>query len=441
MNILQGRCVGGSTTVNWAGSFRTPPETLAYWGQHFGLSDFGEQAMAPWFAQVERRLSIAEWTLDANENNGVLQRGAARLGISAPKAQRNVKGCWNLGSCGLGCPTNAKQSSLVSTIPAALDRGATLLVQTRAQYLERMGSRVLALVCRPVALDGTPSGADIRIRARHFVVAGGAINSPALLMRSGVPDPHKLLGRRTFLHPTAASQATMAERVEGWAGAPLSVYSDHFLHTQAIDGPVGYKLEVAPVHPGFAATNLGGIGPALTDRIKQLPHAQVMIALLRDGFHRSAPGGTVSLKSDGSPQLSYVLNDYLLEGVRRAHLSMVEIQFAAGAQSVRPVHELAEDYRSWQEAKASIARLDYRPHLTLVGSAHVMGGCAMAADAGRGVVRPDGQHWQLDNLSVHDGSLFPTSIGANPQVSVYGLAARLASGLAQRLSGQAVTLA
>jgi choline dehydrogenase-like flavoprotein len=65
----------------------------------------------------------------------------------------------------------------------------------------------------------------------------------------------------------------------------------------------------------------------------------------------------------------------------------------------------------------------------------------MAADAGRGVVRPDGQHWQLANLSVHDGSIFPTSLGANPQLTVYGLAARLSSGLLQRLGAKPVTLA
>ncbi|MFX7849916.1 GMC family oxidoreductase N-terminal domain-containing protein, partial [Acinetobacter baumannii] len=58
MNILQGRCVGGSTTVNWTGSFRTPPDALAYWGDKFGLTDFNEAAMAPWFEQAERRLNI-----------------------------------------------------------------------------------------------------------------------------------------------------------------------------------------------------------------------------------------------------------------------------------------------------------------------------------------------------------------------------------------------
>ena len=75
------------------------------------------------------------------------------------------------------------------------------------------------------------------------------------------------------------------------------------------------------------------------------------------------------------------------------------------------------------------------PQLTGLGSAHVMGGCRLAGKEELGVVRPDGVHWQVENLSVHDGSLFPTSIGANPQLSVYGTTNRLSSGLIKRLAG------
>jgi choline dehydrogenase-like flavoprotein len=99
-------------------------------------------------------------------------------------------------------------------------------------------------------------------------------------------------------------------------------------------------------------------------------------------------------------------------------------------------------YRNWAEAKQGIAALPMKPLLTRVVSAHVMGGCGMAADAQRGVVRPDGRHWQIENLSVHDGSIFPTSIGANPQLSIYGIVNRLATQLAAGLSGgRAVKLA
>ncbi|MEE8617194.1 MAG: GMC family oxidoreductase, partial [Roseateles sp.] len=229
--------------------------------------------------------------------------------------------------------------------------------------------------------------------------------------------------------------------VAGWAGAPLSVFCDHFLHRGPIDGPVGYKLEVAPVHPAFALTNGGGLGADLVERARDMPRTQLMIALLRDGFHPESAGGAVQLRSDGTPVVDYRLTDYLLDGVRRAYLTMAEIQFAAGAKAVRPVHEQGAAYASLAEAKQGIAGLTMKPFLTMVGSAHVMGGCTMAADAGRGVVRPDGQHWQLANLSVHDGSVFPTSLGANPQLTVYGLANRFSSGLIQRLGGRPLPLA
>ena len=442
ITILQGRCVGGSTTVNWTSSFRTPTPTLEHWRAQFGLADFGAEAMAPWFQQAERRLNIGPWLMAPNDNNELLRRGATALGMTAPMIQRNVKGCWNLGSCGMGCPTNAKQSMLVTTIPAALERGATLLVQTRAEALELKGDRVETLRCVPVALDGQPAGAGaVRITARHFVVAGGAINSPALLLRSGTPDPHGHLGRRTFLHPVVISAALFERAIEGWNGAPQTIYSDHFLETQPLDGPIGYKLEAPPIHPVIFASTLPGFGREQADLLAQFPKTHALLALMRDGFHEQSPGGRVTLRSDGSPLLDYPLNDFVMDGARRALLSMAEIQFAAGAQVVQPVHEMAQRYTSWSQAREAIAALPMRPLLTRVVSAHVMGGCAMAGDERRGVLRPDGTHWQIANLSVHDGSIFPTSIGANPQLSIYGIVNRLATGLAKRLAGRDVVLA
>ena len=441
IGILQGRCVGGSTTVNWTSSFRTPAATLAYWRERFALPGLTDDAMSPWFHQAERRLSIGPWLAPPNANNQRLKDGAARLGIPAAAILRNVKGCWNLGSCGMGCPTNAKQSMLVTTIPAALDRGASLLVQMRALQLEMSGDKATAVLCAPTQLDGShDAGRITRVSARHIVVAGGAINSPALLMRSKLPDPHGRLGKRTFLHPVVASAALFDERIEAWSGAPQTIYSDHFLETGPIDGPIGYKLEAPPLHPVIAASTLAGFGLQQTQALKALPQTQAVLALMRDGFHEQSPGGSVQLRSDGSPVLDYPLNDFVLEGARRAFLSMAEIQFAAGARSVHPVHELAGAFTSWATAREALATLPMRPHITRVLSAHVMGGCGIAGKPELGVVRPDGRHWQVENLSIHDGSLFPTSIGANPQLSVYGLTNLLATGLARQLSGRAVRL-
>jgi choline dehydrogenase-like flavoprotein len=442
VSILQGRCVGGSTTVNWTSSFRTPEATLHFWRERFALPEMTPQAMAPWFEQAERRLGIGPWDLPPNANNQCLQRGAARLGISTSPIPRNVRGCWNLGSCGMGCPTNAKQSMLVTTVPAALDRGATLLVQTRAQRLNFVDGRAASVTCVPLEVNGAPGkAAPVQVVARHFVVAGGAINSPALLLRSGTPDPHRLLGRRTFLHPVVLSTAAFDEAIEGWRGAPMTFYTDHFLNLGPIDGPMGYKVHTPPLHPLISSIVMPGFGPPLAQGLADFPRTHALLALLRDGFSPQSTGGSVALRGDGTPVLDYPLGDFVFDGARRALLSMAELQFAAGARKVTPAHERAGAYTSWAQARDAIAALPMAPLLARVMSAHVMGGCPMAGSAQQGVVRPDGVHWQVENVSVHDGSLFPTSIGANPQLSVYGLVNKLATQLARRLGGHAVTLA
>jgi choline dehydrogenase-like flavoprotein len=435
ISILQGRCVGGSTTVNWTSSFRTPDATLAYWGERFGLADLSPAALAPWFERMERRLSVGPWTVAPNENNAALARGAAKLGIPTAGIPRNVKACWNIGYCGMGCPTNAKQSMLVTAIPAALDRGARLVASARAERLAVARGRAVALHCAALDSRGVlATGRRVRIRARHYVLAAGGIGTPALLLRSGVPDPHRVLGRRTFLHPTVISASVMPQPVEAYAGAPQSIYSDHFLDNAAIDGPIGFKLEAPPLHPVLFGMTYQGIGTAHADGMKAFAHTQVLLALLRDGFHPASSGGIVGLRADGSPVLAYPLTPFVWDGVRRALLAMAELQFAAGATTVVPVHERAGAYRSWAEARTAIAELPLEPLLTRVVSAHVMGGCGMADAPERGVIDGRGRHFQLENVSVHDGSVFPTSLGANPQLSIYALTARNATSLAERLT-------
>lgn len=436
INILQGRAVGGSTTVNWTSSFRTPPATLAYWRARFGLNDFTVDALAPWFERMEKRLNIKPWTLPPNENNDVLHRGASALNIPTAVIPRNVKGCSNLGYCGMGCPKNAKQSMLVTTIPSALERGAMLLSRTRAQRLVTdSNGRITSLECVAMDADGVrPASHRITIRARHYVLAGGAIGSPALLLRSKLPDPFGRTGRRTFLHPTVISAAVMPEIVAPFSGAPQSIYSDHFLYVDPIDGPIGYKLEVPPLHPVLTSTTMTGSGLQSAHAMENLPYTSAIIALLRDGFHEQSTGGTVELKSDGTPVLDYRMTGYVWEGARRALATMAQIQFAAGAKTVFPLHENATPYATLEAARAAIGAFPMEILRTRVASAHVMGGCGMGADPKTSVVDAHGTHHHVENLSVFDGSVFPTSIGANPQLSIYGIVARNATRLAQRLA-------
>ncbi len=435
ITILQGRSVGGSTTINWSSSFRTPAPTLAHWAEHHAVSGHGAGDMAPWFARMEARLSIAPWALAPNPNNDVLRRGCERLGWESHVIPRNVKTCWNSGYCGLGCPVNAKQSMLVSTIPQALIHGATLVHRARARTFVHDGSHIDSLRCEALGSDGrTPTGVEITVKARHFVAAGGAINTPALLLRSRTPDPHERLGLRTFIHPVCLSVAVMPERTDPYYGAPQSIASDQFQWRDGVTGPAGYKLEAPPMFPGISAAAINSIGPRLREDMALLPYSSSMIALLRDGFVPESPGGRVRLAGDGSPILDYEMNGYLWDGVRRAWLSMAEAQFAAGAVRVRTAHVDAHDYVSWRQAREAIAQLPLKKFRATLFSAHLMGGCAMSDDPRRGVVNSRGRHHQLDNLWVFDGSVFPTSIGANPQLSVFAFAGQNATALAQGIS-------
>ncbi|MFJ3485672.1 GMC family oxidoreductase N-terminal domain-containing protein [Pseudomonas sp. NPDC090202] len=436
ITILQGRAVGGTTLINWTSSFRTPEQTLEHWAREHGVQGHSPAEMAPWFERMEQRLGVAPWIMPPNANNDVIRQGCEKLGYSWHVIPRNVRGCWNLGYCGMGCPTNAKQSMLVTTIPATLENGGELLYLARAERLIIRDGKVLGVEC--LAMDPhcvAPTGRKITVKARHTVLAGGGINSPGLLLRSDAPDPHKRVGKRTFLHLVTFSAGLFEQTVNPFYGAPQSIYSDHFQWRDGVTGPMGYKLEVPPLQPALASTLLGGFGPVNAERMAQLPHTHMMLALLRDGFHPDSPGGSVQLRGDGTPVLDYQVSPYVWDGVRRALHSMAEIQFAAGARSVMPLHGDAGYVTTAAEARALIDGLSLEIFRTRLGSAHVMGGCAMGEDPQQAVVDSLGRHHQLENLSIHDGSLFPTSIGANPQLSVYGLTAKLATALAQRLNG------
>ena len=432
ISILQGRCVGGTTTINWTSSFRTPPNTLNYWATHFGVKGMSEEEMAPWFTTMEQRLHVAPWAVPPNPNNAVLQRGAEALGIHWSVIPRNVKGCWNLGYCGVGCPTNAKQSMLVTTLPAALKQGAQLLYHAKAERLLIEDRHVVGVEITALNTHHQASGKVILAKAPVVVVAAGAINSPALLLRSNAPDPYKRIGKRTFLHPTTFSFARFEEHIDPYYGAPQSIHSDHF-QWQNVTGPVNYKLEVPPLHPGLTAALLKGHGLKLFEDMQQLPHLHAMIALLRDGFDPHSPGGSIELAKDGTPILDYEITPYLWDGVVRSWLSMAEIQFAAGAKAVRISHMDSPWFTTFDEAKQGILQLSARSNAFTAGSAHCMGGLPMGSDPHHALLDSDGKYQHLDNLYVFDGSAFPTSIGANPQLSIFALACKNATALANRI--------
>jgi choline dehydrogenase-like flavoprotein len=251
-----------------------------------------------------------------------------------------------------------------------------------------------------------------------------------------------VLGKRAFTHIVNSSSALLPEIVDGFQGAPQSVYCEHFLFRDGLTGKAGYQLEAAPTYPVLAMSILGRGGrEALRKWAPEYRHAQSLIALVRDGFHEQSKGGTVELRGDGSPVLDYPVTDYLWEALYDAYLRMAEIQFAGGAREVMPIHTDARPYSSWTEAKVEIPKLPARPFGPSLFSAHLMGGCAMGEEAKGSVVNSLGRHHQVEGLSVIDASVFPTGLGVNPQLTTYAISARNATRLARDLGGKPVSAA
>lgn len=433
--VVQGRTVGGSTTVNWTSCFRTPEPALRWWREAHGLEGLAPADLEPWFERIEARLHVAPWETP-NRNNVLLARGAERLGWSHGAIRRNVHACANLGYCGLGCPQGAKQSMDRTAIPGALAHGAALLTRVHAERIVLAGDRVAGV--EGVALDSRgvrPSGRRVSLRAPWVVVAAAALGSPALLLRSKLPDPHARVGKRTFLQTHNYSLAFVSEPVDPFYGAPQSVYADHFTWREGAAGRAGFNIEAVGAQPVVSMNFWRGIGVEMADFARRLRHLHTLVAQIRDGFDDASPGGEVRLREDGSAVLDYPIRAWLWDGVRRSYLAMAECQFAAGAESVHPASSDARAYRSWPEARAGIAALPLRSPNVFLNSTHPLGGCAMGADPRRSVVDAFGRHHQIDNLYVIDGSVFPTSLGVNPSLSIYALAARNATALAARITG------
>lgn len=422
VQILQGRSVGGGTTINWCSTFRTPARILAHWREVHGVEGLSEEALRPHWDWLEARLHVAEWPLERmNRNNQILWEGLGKLGYHRGLIRRNVQGCAALGYCGMGCPINAKDSMLVSLIPDAVKAGLTLFANASARTLRLEGRRAVAVeadVLDPVT--DRPSGKKLTIRARAIVVSAGALNSPALLLRSGVSGNGNV-GRRTFFHPTLPSAAMFEDPVEAYYGAPQAVYSHHFLER----GPdrMGFFLEVPPVHPLLAANTLNDFGDRHGELMTLLSNLQACIAILVDGLLPGDEGGTVRLRSGAYSRLhiDYPLTPRHWEAFRAANVEMARVQLQAGAKKVLSLHGPPVVVESERDLK----RLEDAPWERIrvkVLTAHQMGGCSMGKDPARSVVDSRLRVHGMDNLFVVDGSVLPTALGVNPQGTIFGLA-------------------
>jgi choline dehydrogenase-like flavoprotein len=251
------------------------------------------------------------------------------------------------------------------------------------------------------------------------------------VLRSKYGNKSGMVGKRTFLHPTVPAVAFFDAPIEGFYGAPQSVTVPHFTDRGA---RVGYFLETAPVHPMLGALAFPGFGDGHRRVAERLPYVQATIALLVDGHHEDQ-GGEVAVSEDGRIRLRYPLHDSLLEAGRDAIANMARLQLAAGAREVMTLHETPIVIRGEADI-ARVADAPFGPNRHTLFSAHQMGGCAMGDDPRRSVVNARGRHHDVDNLWIADGSVFPTSLGVNPQLTIYALARLFATDIAAATRGK-----
>jgi choline dehydrogenase-like flavoprotein len=417
VQVLQGRAVGGGTVVNWTTSYRTPDSVLERWRRSEGLS-LTPDLLRPHFDEVEQRLGIEKVDYeDTNPNNRAIYDGCRKLGWQVDTTRRNVRQCLRTGYCGMGCPVDAKQSATLTYLPDAVAAGAEVYANCRVEKIEWSGKRASAVVgsfLRPGTQQG--SGRSMRVEPRVVVVSGGAINSPVLLLRSGLDQGP--VGKKTWLHPVVAVGAFYEERIEGFYGAPQSVASHHF--SERGEG-AGFFIEASPVHPMLASIATPGFGARLRTNMSMLPHFSATISLMIDGFHESENGGTASMREGGGPRLDYPFTERIYECFRAGMKAMARIHLANGAREIVTFHN--EPVRIANERDlAKIDEAPLGPNRVAVFTAHQMGGCRMGADPSRSVVNPQLRHHAVENLFVIDGSVYPTSLGVNPMESIYALA-------------------
>jgi len=254
IGILAGACPGGGTTVNWAGAFRTPDYVLAEWAREHQAPQFISPEFTKSLDAVTQALGVNTAYPRHNGQNQALRDGSARLGQATRLIPRNERGLTEsdphfrgLGYSTLGDAHGIKQGTLNTYLRTTAAHGARLLPDTRVERVAIVGGRATGAE----AVHTTADGRRVRIlvRTKTVVVAGGAIQTPALLLRSGLRHPH--LGRHLHLHPTVPVAAHYPWPMHAWHGPSMSVVNDTFTRLGGTN--FGVKLETPPTHPGLLA--------------------------------------------------------------------------------------------------------------------------------------------------------------------------------------------
>jgi choline dehydrogenase-like flavoprotein len=438
--VRGGECVGGGTTINVALCFDPIREVWERWRNEHGLTGFSFDAgahdygvarlnMASALSQVRERCHVVTpEPAQINCNNALFARGCAATGVRARPFQLNMRGCVGCGFCSAGCAYDAKRGTLVTYVADALAKHTQLVHHAdveRIEFAERAGRRVaVGAIARvrdtqPGSEPNSVPAGPLRVNARLVIVACGAIETPCLLARSGHPDPDDVIGTGLILHPSLPVIGLMEQEVAGHRGIEGSMYSDHFLAEH------GFYLECLFGHPLYGSALLPGFG---------IEHFELMLA-----YRRLAGFGVMLIDTvtpanrvRWSAALSRATIDYRLcdDDARRLRFGAaraLEVMLAAGArEALLPSEESLGSFpRARFQSAAEVVHceaLRFVPHQTVLTSAHCQGTVKMGGAGSRSVVDSRGESRAVGNLIVCDGSVFPSSCGANPMLSIMTLA-------------------
>ena len=426
VTVLQGRCVGGSSTVNWTTSLRTPEFVLDFWKTERGLRDLSAKDLEPYFARVEGYLNIHQETNDRhNRQNRIILEGAGKLGYRSASNGRNVDGCLQLGVCGFGCPAGAKKSVDVTYIADAVAAGATVLSDARAERIEIDGG--LKRVTGNILERSTRKPkTTFAIEAPTVVVAGSAVQSPVLLERSGLGGASGHLGKHLTFHLTSAVIGIYDSPQHSWKGIPQSAMCDEFLNANGDSG--GFWIEAVPVGPVLAALAFPGFGREHRSIMQKLSYTAASIVLVKEIDSE----GSVRSNDNGRPELTYERGPRDREYMKQGLAAAARIHFAAGARNVMTLHTRPTVFTSPDVIENDLGKAEWGTNDLSLYSAHPLGTCRMGEDARTSVVSSRGEVHGAPGIFVVDGSVMPSSLGVNPQVTILAISERNAERIAER---------
>jgi choline dehydrogenase-like flavoprotein len=425
IGLLAGSCLGGGTTVNYTWCFRPPDHVRKDWTDRFGLDDWAGQDFDESLDAVWERIGVNSENSMPSLRDERFREGLAKLGWDSQVMQRNAVGCTEeiCGQCHYGCPLGAKQSTFKTWLQDAYDAGARIVVNAPVEkvLIEKGEARGVEAT--------TADGHKLTVRARAVAAAAGAINTPALLVRSGLDNPN--VGKNLMIHPVLLVWAMFEREILPWTGVFGSTFCDEFLD---MGEGYGVKYMHASAHP----SDLAVFAPwrSASD------HSELMQSLRYTGgfgiLQRARDAGEVVVGSDGLPTPIWHLSDFDREIMRKGLDGMTKVLEAGGARRIYTSHAGWVSYDPGNGGREQMLKAadDYGwgPAQVTLGSFHLMGTAHMSGSRDSSVCDPTGEAWDAKNLFVVDGAVLPTALGVNPMITIEAAAHKIARGMAAKLS-------